>query len=251
MVELIAQTTAFPAGGGGFLLPQLTLGIFGVDQPDHRFAIGSDRIRHAPLERQQGWILPEGAEGTCLYDAPMNVTMLSISSQVLREAGLPKGAKLAPVIGQIDPLLLQFALQAEQISTGGTLYRETLHRAIAAHVLQVLRPVQAELADIDDLRLRRVVEWIENHLSEDISIHSMATLAAMSPTHFAKAFKNATGHSPLQFVIGLRQERALVLLRSTELTITEIAHKVGYNDVPRFASHFKRRFGHTPGSARR
>ncbi|MEM9061618.1 MAG: AraC family transcriptional regulator [Pseudomonadota bacterium] len=250
MAGLIAQRIAFPAGGGGFQLPRLTLGVFGSDQSEHRLAVGSDRIRQMPLRRHQGWILPEGAEGTCLYDAPMDVTMLSVDGEVLAEAGLADEAAVAPLVGEIEPLLLQLALQAEQFSSGGTLYRETMHRAIAAQIVQILRPVQSSVAAIDDIRLRRVAEWIEEHLSEDLSIRAMADLAAMSPTHFAKAFKQATGQSPLQYVIAQRQERALVLLRTTALTIAEVAHRVGYNDVPRFGSHFKRRFGHTPGQAR-
>ncbi|MEM1161074.1 MAG: AraC family transcriptional regulator [Pseudomonadota bacterium] len=250
MAGLIAQTTAFQAGGGGFLLPRLTLGVFGSDQPDHRFAFGGDKLQHIPLRRHQGWILPAEAEGTCLYDSAMDVTMISIDGAVLEEAGLPADTDLGPVVGQIDPLLLNLALQAETFGNGGALYRETMHRAIAAQILHILRPASTEAHGIDDVRLRRVVDWVDGHLGDDVSIHGMAGLAAMSPTHFAKAFKRATGQSPLQYVIARRQERAMILLRTTALPITEIAHRVGYNDVPRFTNHFKRRFKQTPGAAR-
>ncbi|MFQ6550136.1 helix-turn-helix domain-containing protein [Aestuariibius sp. 2305UL40-4] len=250
MPGLIAQTTALPAGGGGFALPALTIGVFGADQPGHRLAVGGDRAQDAPLTRHQGWILPAGAEGTCLYDAPMDVTMVSLETSVLEEAGLQPGAALAPVVGDLDPVLLHLALRAETFGAGGTLYRETMHRAVAAQIVQVMQPVEAPFAAIDDIRLRRVAEWIEDNLAEDISIKGMADLAAMSSTHFAKAFKTATGASPLQYVIARRCERALVLLRSTSLPVAEIAYRVGYNDVPRFGQHFKRRFGHTPGQAR-
>lgn len=250
MVGLIAQTAVFPAGGGEFLLPRLTLGVFHADQPDHRLSVGSDRLLHRPLQRNQGWILPKYAVGDCLYDAPMEVTMLSIDSDVLADAGLSNETGFEPSVGDIDPLLLQLALNAEQFGTGGTLYRETMHRAIAAQIVHILKPVQASVAVIDDVRLRRVAEWIEEHLAEDLSIQTMADIAAMSSAHFSRAFKYATGQSPLQYVIGQRQERALVLLRTTSLSIAEIAYRVGYNDVPRFTNHFKRRFGNTPGQTR-
>lgn len=250
MVGFIAQTTAFSAGGGEFLLPRLTLGIFHADQPDHRLSLGSDRLLHRPLLRNQGWVLPRGASGDCLYEAPMEVTMLSIDADVLADAGLPDDTGFEPIIGDIDPLLLQLAFQAEQFASGGTLYRETMHRAIAAQIAHVVKPIHASIAAIDDVRLRRVAEWIDEHLIEDLSIQSMAEIAGMSPTHFAKAFKQATGQSPLQYVIGQRQERALVLLRTTGLPIAEIAYRAGYNDVPRFTTHFKRRFGRTPGQIR-
>jgi len=250
MPGLIAQTTALPAGGGPFALPHLTIGVFGADQAHHRAAVGKDRATLMPLRRHQGWILPAGAEGVCLYEAPMDLTTVSIEASVLDEAGLPRGASFPAKFGDLDPVLLHLCLHAEGFAAGGTLYRETMHRAIAAHVTQVLRPVDPAVAAIDDTRLRRVADWIDDHLAEDLSIHVMARLAMMSATHFAKAFKGATGQSPLQYVIARRLERALVLLRTTDLPVAEVAHRVGYNDLSRFGQHFKRRFGRTPGQAR-
>jgi AraC family transcriptional regulator len=250
MPGLIAQTTVLPAGGGPFVLPHLTIGVFGADQAHHRAAVGKDRAVLIPLRRHQGWILPAGAEGVCLYEAPMDLTTVSIEGAVLEEAGLPRGASLPAKFGKLDPVLLNLCLQAENFSAGGTLYRETMHRAIAAHVTQVLHPVEPAVAAIDDVRLRGIADWIEDHLAQDLSIHAMASLATMSATHFAKSFKGATGQSPLQYVIARRLEHALVLLRTTDLPVAEVAHRVGYNDVPRFGQHFKRRFGKTPGQAR-
>jgi AraC family transcriptional regulator len=103
---------------------------------------------------------------------------------------------------------------------------------------------------IDDARLRRAVDWIHDHLADDLSLEGMAGVAAMSPAHFARAFKAAMGASPLQYVIGARQEMAQVLLRTTGLSVAEIAFRVGYNDVSRFGQHFRRRAGTTPKAFR-
>jgi AraC family transcriptional regulator len=78
----------------------------------------------------------------------------------------------------------------------------------------------------------------------------MAGIAAMSATHFSKAFKAATGRSPLQYVISARLEQASVLLKTSALTVAEIAWRVGYQDLSRFGQHFKRKFGTTPAAFR-
>lgn len=72
----------------------------------------------------------------------------------------------------------------------------------------------------------------------------------MGTFHFARSFKAATGVSPLQYVIRTRLETTRALLKSTKLSIAEIAHRVGYEDVSRFGQHFRRQFGMTPAAFR-
>lgn len=115
---------------------------------------------------------------------------------------------------------------------------------------QTLQPAPEEAPAIEDARLRRAASYVRDHLASDLSLEAMASEAAMSPFHFARAFKKAAGASPMQFVIAERQAMARMLLRTTALPVAEIAHRVGYQDVSRFGQHFKRRFGVTPGAAR-
>jgi AraC family transcriptional regulator len=81
-------------------------------------------------------------------------------------------------------------------------------------------------------------------------LEDLANAAGLSAFHFARAFRAATGQSPLQYVIALRMTRAQVLLRSSQLPVAEIAYRVGYEDVSRFGQHFKRHTGATPGAFR-
>ena len=250
MSALHASTATLPAGGGAYALEATTIGIFLTDQPAHRLTIGTDRRRDVPLTEGQGWILPAGAEGRCEFDAPLDFATVSVPDALLYDAGWQRGATLAPQVGDLDPLLVRMALDAEGFGTGGTLYAETMARALAAHLVQTVAPVAEDVAALDDPRLRRAVEHIRAHLATDLSLGAMADVATMSASHFARAFKAATGTSPLQFVIAERLETALVLLRTTRLPVAEVAHRVGYGDVPRFGQHFRRRFGTTPGAAR-
>ncbi|MEM6382235.1 MAG: AraC family transcriptional regulator [Pseudomonadota bacterium] len=240
-----------PAGGGAFALDRLTVGIFLTDQPEHRFALGSDRPTAQPLSANQGFVLPAGAEGLCLYENDHSFLAVGLEDQLLREVGLEGADAVAPQIGTLDPLLLQMSLQAPALGEApNALYRETMQRALAAHVAQIVQTVSAEVQALDDARLRRAVAYIHDHLADDVSLETLAGEAAVSAFHFARAFKKALGQSPLQYVIGERMRVAGVLLNTTQLPVSEIALRVGYDDTSRFGKHFKRAMGVTAGAWR-
>lgn len=250
MPHLRATVSNLPAGGGPFKLERLTVGVFLNDQPGHRISFGDDTTRDRPLSKHQGWILPPGAEGLCLYDQPLDVMMVEVEPRVLGEVGITDPQNIAPLMGDFDPLLLQLAMGAEDFNKGGTLYREAMHRALAAQVSNVVQPVRHASAHIEDVRLRRVVEYIHDNLTENLTLEMMSGLAAMSGFHFSRAFKGATGKSPLQYVIAARIDMAKVLLDTTKLSVAEICYRVGYNDLSRFGQHFKRAVGATPAQFR-
>lgn len=250
MADLSAILTSLPAGGGEFKLERLTIGVFFNDQPTHRFGLGRDAADTIPLTADQGWILPPGASGICTYDSPLEVMMVEVAPRVLSEVGMADPGAIAPVVGDIDPLTLQLAKGAEGFAQGGTLYRETMHRALAVQLTKTLLTTDNRVLAIEDVRLRRVVEYIHDNLAEDLTLDSMAGLAAMSGFHFSRAFKAATGKSPLQYVIAERIGLAKVLLQTTSLSVSEICFRTGYNDLSRFGQHFKRATGSTPASFR-
>ncbi len=250
MTDVIVQEQSLPAGGGDFHLPCLALGVFLNDQPTHRLAVGSDRRSHCPLTRNQGWVLPAGSEGFCEYDERLDVLIVTFEEGLLAEVGLERPDLIAPTTGPFDPLTLQLILGAETFLAGGTLYRETMSRALAAQLACAINPGRPVVADIEDRRLKRVINHIHDNLAQDLSLKDLAGIAAMSPYHFARAFKAATDASPLQYVINARVDWAKVLLRTTRLTVSQIAFRTGYADPGRFSRHFKHRVGVTPGAFR-
>lgn len=250
MAQVNTNKQLLPAGGGNYALTDLTLGIFLTDQPNHRTAAGNDGSKLLPLLKHQGWILPAGSEGRCEHDQDLELLTVSIDGKLLREVGMSAEPGFENKFGDFDPILLNLCLGAESFVRGGTIYRETMHRALAVQIASTINPLPDWLVDIDDKRLRRVIDYIHDSLHEDLTLACMSDLAAMSATRFSRAFKSATGSSPLQYVIGARLDKAATCLRTTELTVAEIAWKVGYRDLSRFGQHFKRRFKVTPARFR-
>ena len=96
---------------------------------------------------------------------------------------------------------------------------------------------------------KRVLEFIEDHLQETISLSTLSALAQLSPYHFTRAFKQALGMPPHRYHMNRRVERATSLL--VDRSVTEVALAVGYAETSSFSSGFRRLTGMTPTEFRR
>lgn len=100
-------------------------------------------------------------------------------------------------------------------------------------------------------KLKRVIQWMQDHLIEEFSLRVLAEQADMSEFHFNRLFKQSTGMPPSQFHIKLRLDLAKRLLRETQNSIISIANDVGYSNPSHFAQLIKRETGMTPREYRR
>ena len=119
------------------------------------------------------------------------------------------------------------------------------------HVLAPRSPDRSRDGALPQRRLRAAVEYIEEHLDAGLTLEQMAAAAHLSPYHFARQFKTATGLPPHQYVIARRVERAKHLLQAgTEVSLAEVAANTGFSDQSQFSRHFKRYVGVTPAQFR-
>jgi transcriptional regulator of acetoin/glycerol metabolism/AraC-like DNA-binding protein len=99
--------------------------------------------------------------------------------------------------------------------------------------------------------LRRVTEYIDSHLSEDVALESLAAHAGLSTYHFARAFKQSVGMPPHRYLLQQRVKKAAELLKQTEQPLTAIAQSLGFADQSHFSRSFHWLVGLAPGEFRR
>ena len=104
---------------------------------------------------------------------------------------------------------------------------------------------------LDRRRLFRVLDYIDRHLEGNLTLDSMASVACLSRFHFARAFKQAVGQSPLRYVVARRLERAKVLLIEGEVPLVEIALVLRFSSQANFTRAFRQSTGLAPGQYRR
>jgi AraC family transcriptional regulator len=145
----------------------------------------------------------------------------------------------------------------EQIASGqpwGSLYVEALALTLATYVYGrygVRTPERSGEQSLSSAQSERISEFVEEHLSDPLSLLGMATLVGYSPDHFARLFKGSFGRSPYQYVLERRVERAKILLRASGCSITEVALLCGFASQAHMHAAFKARTGVTPGAYRK
>jgi AraC family transcriptional regulator len=100
-------------------------------------------------------------------------------------------------------------------------------------------------------QVRRSLEVIAAHLSEALTLDTMAREVGLSAYHFARAFRVSMGIAPHAYQVKTRIERAQRLLLSSSMSVTEIAFEVGYESSQALARSFRQQVGCSPSEFRR
>ena len=125
-------------------------------------------------------------------------------------------------------------------------FRMMIPSAVLQHPPQEQRP-----ARIPAHKLRSAIAYVEQHIAGDLRVDELARVVGMSAFHFAHAFRQATGIPPHRYVIDKRIARAKQLLVDTELTLDEVAQRIGYSSQSHFSVAFRKIAGITPSAFRR
>jgi len=100
-------------------------------------------------------------------------------------------------------------------------------------------------------RLQRVMTFIDDNITLDLSVSTLAQVAGMSSFYFCRSFKQSTGITPHQFVLSRRMELARHLLLQEPMRLMQVAQKVGFTDQSQFTRVFRKIVGITPSQFRR
>jgi AraC family transcriptional regulator len=138
---------------------------------------------------------------------------------------------------------------------GGRLYLEGLATVLSVHLLRCYgAPERSPIpyrGGLAPRQMRRVLDYINAHLADELGLVELAAIAGLSPNHFGEAFKVSLGKSPHRFVIEKRVQHVRELLRDEDSSIAEIAHATGFSSQSRLTENFRRVTGLTPGQFRR
>jgi AraC family transcriptional regulator len=96
-----------------------------------------------------------------------------------------------------------------------------------------------------------VLDYLETHLAEPVSLAALAEIAGLNPFHFTRAFKRTFGLPPHRFHLDQRISRAKAMLARPALSVTEIAIELGFAATSSFSSTFRKIAGVSPTEYRR
>ncbi|MBL8329085.1 MAG: helix-turn-helix domain-containing protein [Rubrivivax sp.] len=99
-------------------------------------------------------------------------------------------------------------------------------------------------------RIDRVLSWIEDHLSEVLTVHEAASLAHVTPAAFARFFRREMGRSFIEYVNDARCSWAALRLLESQEPVAQIAHGCGFLTLSNFGEQFRRRHGLSPRAFR-
>jgi AraC family transcriptional regulator len=202
-------------------------------------------------------IYPAGQSQSARWDKETDFIDLYLEPAFLENTVSELNATPFELVGELkvnDPLIHQIglALKAELESgeLGSRLFAESLATALSVHLLRRYSARSHIIRDptggLPKYKLQQAIDYINQYLNQDLTVRAIASVIQMSPYHFTRLFKQSTGLAPHQYVIQCRVERAKQLLLKDELTIAEIAYKVGFANQSHLNRHFKRLFGVTP-----
>jgi len=209
------------------------------------------------------YLIAPGVASKVLIDGPHAARFMAISSEALRpqlEAARPAndpfdfgrlhaGAfRNNGVLGLMDRLWVdaEDAGPVSRLSADGAILTITAELLRAAE-----RHAEIPRGGLAPWQVKRVTSHLNEHLAEDVSLADLAALVGLSTFHFCRAFKQSTGLPPHRWQVARRIERARELLESSNLPVTEVAARVGYDDPTLLARAFRKAVGVSPSDYRR
>jgi len=209
-------------------------------------------------------VVPSGSSTRWILSRPARSLLLRLAPSLLKETAhaagiLGENLDLKPSIHirdqQIEQIgwLMQF--EAREDHPNGRLFADSLASALAARLIRLqfasAVKVGEQLSKLSALRLRRVTEYIEAHLDQDLSLAELASVAGYSVSHFKPLFRNAVGMPAHRFVIERRIGRARTSLLEGKKSVTEIAFDTGFTNPSHMARCMRRVLGYTPSQIAR
>jgi AraC-like DNA-binding protein len=220
-------------------------------------AINSDRLKPSHLV-DRSHFLPANTKVTLQAERLPEFVALLVEPAFAAAALAPQldGRRIEerPVVRTASATLRGlFGSVRGQILSGRRLDALYLESLVVLALAEWIDEISADRAPARGPRLRslaRIDDFIRAHLDQDVTLQDLAAVAGLSPSHFLRAFKQATGQTPLRYLTGRRTEQACLLLAKSDQPIAEIAYACGFASQSHMTDVFKRHLDTTPGRYR-
>lgn len=146
--------------------------------------------------------------------------------------------------------LIKKILDSRSLSLSGELFRDACLMMILSLLVEG-QEKKAGSGDLDPERsgpdyIQKAVVYIDDHFEKNIRIGELASFLGVSRSHFSSAFRKAVGCSVQEYIMSLRMNKAVSLLRETSMPVGAVAAAVGYGDQLAFSRVFRKRYGVSP-----
>ncbi|MBC8084979.1 MAG: helix-turn-helix transcriptional regulator [Hymenobacter sp.] len=220
------------------------------------------QVEEAVFRKGDAGLYPSGEYGTVAWDGPTDTIHLYLDDQHLENLAR-QGMDLThftlrdryrfgdALLNQLGQRLLGAVGTQHAL---GLFYIEALTNALCCHLIEHHATYERRVAPGPRLSapvLARIDAYLEAHADTLITLETMAGLAHLSAFHFARRFKQTTGVSPYQYVLGWKIRRARQLLRAADAPIAAISDALGFASPAHFSVAFKRGVGQSPREFRR
>jgi len=215
------------------------------------------------------WLCPAGiSEDFINIENPMQECLhiflpgKPFDEAMLRDLDIdPSGISIRYEAIDRDPFIAyaadQILREIEAETSTGRLLIESLSGALSAHLVHTYSATAVGLkqfsgADkpLDLKRLTRVTEFINASVEQAFTVNELASIACMSPAHFSRSFKAATGTAPHEYVSRARLDLAKRLLLTSDRLLVDIAYATGFSSQANFNRAFRKAVGTTPSAYR-
>ena len=226
------------------------LGTHRRGQPDNKGAPG--KLCILPAGHESAWVVNGEIRLAHLYIGPEQfalncVTMLDREPRemALREDTFIDDPMQATRFRQL--IQLNWSEPGERLLTSSLAHEMLSHTML--HQVGLREGLRLKGGLAPHLR-RRLVEFIDSHVADPLSLGQLAGMCALSEYHFARMFRESFGVPPHQYLLARRLRRARELLRSSTRTFGDIALDCGFGSASHFSNRFRQAVGATPGAYR-
>jgi AraC family transcriptional regulator len=214
------------------------------------------------LRRGDITLIPVSIGTECRFkgmDALVASLPLALIARTLQSLGRDSEPEM--LVGEVsrvrDSLLRELTTELwdeqERGAPGGAPYAGSLGACLVGRVIKHFGDGKTETRSwrTADARIRRTLGYIEADLTGALALSEIARHVGVSVQHLSKLFKDYAGETISAYVRRRRMNLARDLLRQEEMTVAEVAHRVGYASGAHFATAFKKILGVSPGEIRK